>query len=41
MKAAALKLDKILVRREFWENRSLWIVPLVVAGVLKIGRAHV
>jgi ABC-2 type transport system permease protein len=36
MKAAALKLDKILVRREFWENRSLWLVPLVVAGILTV-----
>ncbi len=25
-----------LVRREVWENRSLWIVPLVVAGVILI-----
>lgn len=24
----------ILVRRELWEHRSLWIAPLVVAGVL-------
>ena len=36
MKAAALKLDKTLVRREFWENRSLWIVPLAVAGILTV-----
>jgi ABC-2 type transport system permease protein len=25
-----------LVRREVWENRSLWIAPLVVAGVLLV-----
>jgi ABC-2 type transport system permease protein len=36
MKAAALKLDKTLVRREFWENRSLWMVPAVFAGVLTV-----
>ena len=36
MKSLALKLDKTLVRREFWENRSLWLVPLVVAGILTV-----
>ncbi|HEY3858076.1 MAG TPA: hypothetical protein VGM47_00540 [Gammaproteobacteria bacterium] len=36
MKAAALKMDKILVRREFWENRSLWLVPAVFAGILTV-----
>ena len=25
-----------LIRREIWENRSLWIAPLVVAGVILI-----
>jgi ABC-2 type transport system permease protein len=25
-----------LVRREIWENRSLWIAPLVVAGVILV-----
>ena len=25
-----------LIRREFWENRSLWIAPLVVAGVILV-----
>ena len=31
----------MLVRREFWENRSLWIAPLVIAGViLVIGRVR-
>ena len=23
-----------LIRREFWEHRSLWITPLIVAGLL-------
>ncbi|HEY3858951.1 MAG TPA: hypothetical protein VGM47_04990 [Gammaproteobacteria bacterium] len=36
MKAAALKVDKTLIRREFWENRSLWMVPAVVAGILTV-----
>jgi ABC-2 type transport system permease protein len=36
MKAAALRLDKTLIRREFWENRSLWMVPAVVAGILTV-----
>ena len=26
-----------LVRREFWENRALWIAPLVTAGFLIVG----
>jgi len=34
-----------LIRREIWENRSLWIAPLVVAGVILIisafGGVHV
>src|SRR5689334_22415266 len=34
----------MLVRREIWEHRSLWIVPLVIAGVLivlaAIGGVH-
>ena len=34
-----------LIRREVWENRSLWIAPLVVAGVILIiaafGGVHV
>jgi ABC-2 type transport system permease protein len=29
----------MLVRREFWENRSLWITPLVISGVLLISAA--
>lgn len=36
MKAAALKADKMLIRREFWENRSLWMVPVVVASILTV-----
>lgn len=28
-----------LIRREIWENRSLWIAPLVVAGVILIAAA--
>jgi ABC-2 type transport system permease protein len=27
---------KTLVRREFWEHRSLWMAPLIAAGVLVI-----
>lgn len=29
----------MLIRREIWENRSLWIAPLVIAGVLLITAA--
>lgn len=36
MNAAVMKVNKTLVRREFWENRSLWMVPAVVAGVLTV-----
>jgi ABC-2 type transport system permease protein len=36
MKAVALKVDKTLIRREFWENRSLWMVPAVFAGILTV-----
>ena len=36
MKALVTRLDKTLVRREFWENRSLWLVPAVVAGILTV-----
>jgi ABC-2 type transport system permease protein len=32
----AVKLNKALLRREFWENRSLWIVPTAVIGVLTV-----
>ncbi len=35
----------VLIRREVWENRSLWIVPLVIAAVLllavSVGGLHV
>jgi ABC-2 type transport system permease protein len=34
----------MLVRREYWENRSLWIAPLIVAGFILVavifGSAH-
>lgn len=33
MNAADMRVNKMLVRREFWENRSLWIVPAVVVGL--------
>src|SRR5579859_4581012 len=36
MKAGAMHLNKTLIRREFWENRSLWMVPVVVAGILTV-----
>jgi len=29
----------MLIRRELWENRSLWITPLVLSGVLLISAA--
>jgi ABC-2 type transport system permease protein len=29
----------MLVRREYWENRSLWIAPLVIAGIILISAA--
>jgi len=29
----------MLIRREFWENRSLWIAPLVISGVLLLSAA--
>ena len=28
------KTMAVLIRREFWEHRSLWITPLIVAGLL-------
>jgi ABC-2 type transport system permease protein len=28
------KTMQVLIRREFWEHRSLWITPLIVAGLL-------
>jgi len=35
---------RTLVRREFWEHRSLWLAPLVVTALLAvcalIGRIH-
>ncbi|HET9863346.1 MAG TPA: hypothetical protein VFP37_07865 [Steroidobacteraceae bacterium] len=29
----------ILIRREIWENRSLWIAPLVISGVILLAAA--
>jgi ABC-2 type transport system permease protein len=28
-----------LIRREFWENRAIWLVPVVIAGLLLLGAA--
>jgi ABC-2 type transport system permease protein len=36
MKTRAMQINKMLIRREFWENRSLWMVPVVVAGILTV-----
>ncbi len=36
MNAAEMRVNKTLVRREFWENRSLWIVPLVAIGIVTV-----
>ena len=36
MKAGAMHVNKSLIKREFWENRSLWMVPAVVAGILTV-----
>lgn len=36
MNATEMRVNKTLVRREFWENRSLWIVPLVAIGILTV-----
>jgi ABC-2 type transport system permease protein len=44
MNAAHALLAKrwpVLVRREFWEHRSLWILPLVVAGLYLLSSAIV
>lgn len=32
----AMNVNKILVKREFWENRSLWIVPTVIVGLFAL-----
>jgi ABC-2 type transport system permease protein len=32
----AVTVNKALLRREFWENRSLWIVPTAVIGTLTV-----
>jgi ABC-2 type transport system permease protein len=31
-----MNIQPILIRRELWEHRALWIVPLVVAGLVVI-----
>jgi ABC-2 type transport system permease protein len=31
-----MNIQPILIRRELWEHRALWIVPLVVAGLIII-----
>jgi ABC-2 type transport system permease protein len=36
MNALVSRMNKTLVRREFWENRSLWVVPAVVIGILTV-----
>lgn len=36
MNATEMRVNKTLVRREFWENRSLWIVPAVAIGILTL-----
>ena len=36
MNAAEMRLNKTLVRREFWENRSLWVVPAVAIAILTV-----
>ncbi|MGE5625370.1 MAG: hypothetical protein ACM3ZT_07470 [Bacillota bacterium] len=33
MNTATVRVNKTLIRREFWENRSLWIVPACVLGL--------
>jgi ABC-2 type transport system permease protein len=34
MSAADMRVNKVLVRREFWENRSFWLVPLWTGGIV-------
>ncbi|HEV2211895.1 MAG TPA: hypothetical protein VGS99_00975, partial [Gammaproteobacteria bacterium] len=36
MNALVSRMNKTLIRREFWENRSLWMVPAVVIGILTV-----
>ena len=36
MNAAEMRVNKTLVRREFWENRSLWIVPAAAIAILTV-----
>jgi ABC-2 type transport system permease protein len=32
-----MKSYMMLIRREFWEHRGLWIAPLIAAGVILVG----
>ena len=32
-----MKVMQTLVRREFWEHRSLWMAPLIAAGLMVLG----
>ncbi|HEX2667944.1 MAG TPA: ABC-2 transporter permease [Gammaproteobacteria bacterium] len=36
MNAVDMRINKTLIRREFWENRSLWLVPMVFAAILTV-----
>ncbi|HEX7964454.1 MAG TPA: ABC-2 transporter permease [Gammaproteobacteria bacterium] len=36
MNAVDMRINKTLIRREFWENRSLWLVPTVFAAILTV-----
>lgn len=36
MNALISRVNKTLIRREFWENRSLWMVPAVVIAILTV-----
>ena len=36
MNALVKRLDKTLVLREFWENRSFWLVPLWTGGIATV-----
>lgn len=36
MSAVISRVNRTLIRREFWENRSLWMVPAVVIGIQTI-----
>ena len=34
-----MKTFIMLIRREFWEHRTLWVTPLMVAALILIGVA--